>query len=135
MYTTPDLRELGGADVYLRNCASRNVLSLLSNKWLCLVVGVLSQGPARFGELRRRLDGITQKMLTQTLREMERAGLVDRRVYPTTPPRVEYSLTALGAEVEALMGSIRLWSEEHMDEIASARAAYDERASRPVEPV
>ncbi|MEE2037990.1 helix-turn-helix domain-containing protein [Nocardiopsis sp. CT-R113] len=129
------MRELGGADVYLRNCASRNVLSLLSNKWLCLVVGVLSSGPARFGALRRRLDGITQKMLTQTLREMERAGLVDRRVYPTTPPRVEYSLTPLGAELETLMGAIRVWSEEHMGEIATARADYDERAARPVEPL
>ena len=135
MYTTPDLRELGGADVYLRNCASRNVLSLLSNKWLCLVVGVLSSGPARFGALRRRLDGITQKMLTQTLREMERAGLVDRRVYPTTPPRVEYSLTPLGAELEALTGAIRVWSEEHIEQIAAARADYDERAARPVEPL
>lgn len=135
MYTTPDLRELGGADVYLRNCASRDVLGLLSNKWVCLVLGSLSSGPRRFGALRRHLDGITQKMLTQTLRDLERAGLVARQVFPTTPPRVEYSLTPLGGNLETLMGAVRAWSEEHIDAITAARAAYDERAARPTQPL
>ncbi len=135
MYTTPDLRELGGADVYLRNCASRDVLDLLSNKWACLVLGSLSTGPRRFGALRRHLDGITQKMLTQTLRELERAGLVDRRVFPTAPPQVEYSLTPLGEDLETLMGAVRAWSEKHIEAITSARAAYDERAAQPPQPL
>ncbi|PDP86716.1 transcriptional regulator [Glycomyces fuscus] len=135
MYTTPDLRELGGANVYLRNCASRDVLGLLSNKWVCLVLGSLSSGPRRFGALRRHLDGITQKMLTQTLRELERAGLVDRRVFPTTPPQVEYGLTPLGENLETLLGSVRTWSEEHIDAITAARAAYDERAAQAPKPL
>ncbi|MEV2278712.1 helix-turn-helix domain-containing protein [Nocardiopsis sp. NPDC049922] len=132
MHTTPDLREHGGADAYLRDCASRNVLDLLSSKWVCLVVGALSGGPMRFGALRRRLDGITQKMLTRTLRDLERAGLVDRRVFPTTPPQVEYSLTPLGRNLGVLMGAIRSWAEEHMDEITEARERYDARTEEPV---
>jgi hypothetical protein len=73
VYTTPDLRDLGGANAYLRSCASRSALDLLANKWVCLVVGALAPGPMRFGALRRLLDGITQKMLTKTLRDLERA--------------------------------------------------------------
>ncbi|WP_306370312.1 helix-turn-helix domain-containing protein [Nocardiopsis sp. CC223A] len=133
MYTTPDLRELGGANAYLRDCASRSALDLLANKWVCLVVGALARGPMRFGALRRLLDGITQKMLTRTLRDLERAGLVDRTVYPTTPPQVEYSLTSLGESVGTLLGAIRGWAEEHMHDVEAARARYDERAARPVE--
>ena len=102
---------------------------------MCLVVGALAPGPMRFGALRRLLDGITQKMLTRTLRNLERAGLVDRTVYPTTPPQVEYSLTPLGESVGTLLSAIRGWAEEHMDEVEAARARYDERAALPAEPV
>ncbi|WP_436890089.1 winged helix-turn-helix transcriptional regulator [Nocardiopsis dassonvillei] len=135
MYTTPDLRGHGGANAYLRDCASRSALDLLANKWVCLVVGALARSPMRFGALRRLLDGITQKMLTRTLRDLERAGLVDRAVYPTTPPQVEYSLTPLGESLGTLMSSIRGWAEEHMGDVEAARARYDERAARPVEPL
>ncbi|RKS09629.1 HxlR family transcriptional regulator [Nocardiopsis sp. Huas11] len=135
MYTTPDLHELGGADAYLRNCASRSVVELISNKWVCLVIGALASGPMRFGSLRRRLDGITQKMLTRTLRDLERSGLVDRQVFPTTPPQVEYSLTPLGENLGVLMGAIRTWAEGHMGEITEARADYDARAQEPVRPL
>lgn len=135
MYTTPELQEFGGANAYLRSCASRSVLDLLSNKWVCLVVGALASGPMRFGALRRRLDGITQKMLTRTLRDLERSGLVAREVFPTTPPQVEYSLTPLGGNLAVLMGEIRVWSEEHMGEITDARSHYDARAEEPVRPL
>jgi DNA-binding HxlR family transcriptional regulator len=135
VYTTPELRELGGADAYLRDCASRDVLDLLSSKWVCLVIGALAPGPMRFGALRRRLDGITQKMLTRTLRDLERSGLVDRKVFPTTPPQVEYGLTPLGENVGALMGAIRSWAEEHMGDISRARERYDARAAEPVDPL
>lgn len=131
MYTTPELREHGGADAYLRNCVSRDVLDLLSSKWVCLVVGALANGPLRFGALRRRLDGITQKMLTQTLRELERAGLVDRRVFATTPPQVEYSLTPLARDLVVLMEAFRVWAEKHGEEISEARERYDARAAEP----
>ncbi|WP_053618772.1 helix-turn-helix domain-containing protein [Nocardiopsis sp. NRRL B-16309] len=135
MYTTPDLQEFGGADAYLRSCASRSVVDLISNKWVCLVIGALASGPMRFGALRRRLDGITQKMLTRTLRDLERSGLVGREVFPTTPPQVEYSLTPLGENLGVLMGAIRVWAEEHMNEITEARADYDARTLEPVRPL
>lgn len=135
MDTIPDLRSYGGADAYLRNCNSRAVLDFLSSKWVCLTVGALRPGTKRFGELRRRLDGITQKMLTRTLRDLERNGLVHRAVYPSVPPRVEYSLTELGQNLAGLMDAIRAWSETHMTDIQAAQASYDERAAQELKPV
>ncbi|WP_433264359.1 winged helix-turn-helix transcriptional regulator [Actinosynnema sp. CS-041913] len=135
MYTVPDLRSYGGADAFLRDCASRTVLDLLTNKWVCLVLGALRPGTMRFGELRRRLDGITQKMLTQTLRDLERAGLVHRAVYPSVPPRVEYSLTPLGENVGGLTDAIRTWAEDHIDDIRTAQVAYDAKAGEELRPV
>ncbi|MBB5940056.1 winged helix-turn-helix transcriptional regulator [Streptomyces zagrosensis] len=135
METIPDLRSYGGADAYLRNCASREVLDFLSSKWVCLTIGALRPGTMRFSELRRRLDGITQKMLTQSLRDCERNGLVLRTVYPTVPPRVEYRLTDLGQSLAGLTDAIRIWSESHMSDIQVAQGEYDERAARAPEPV
>ncbi|QQQ75338.1 helix-turn-helix transcriptional regulator [Saccharothrix sp. 6-C] len=135
MYTTPDLRPYGGVDAYLRTCASRAVLDLLTNKWVCLVIGALRPGTLRFGELRRRLDGITQKMLTQTLRDLERAGLVHRAVYPSVPPRVEYRLTPLGDNVGGLMDAIRVWSETYIEDIRAAQEEYDRKAGEELQPV
>jgi DNA-binding HxlR family transcriptional regulator len=129
MYTDIDLRQLGGADVYLRNCPSRTVLDLLSDKWTLLVICALAGGPRRFGELRRRLDGITQKMLSQTLRSLERDGLLTRTVYPTTPPSVEYALTKLGTSVTHLIDDIRMWAETHVAEVLASRETYDLRAA------
>jgi DNA-binding HxlR family transcriptional regulator len=134
MDTDCDLRNHpGGADAYLRACPSRTVLEVLSSKWTLLVTGALRGGPRRFGELRRRLDGITQKMLSQTLRALERDGLVSRKVYPTVPPQVEYMLTPLGQSVVALLDPIRVWAEDHLQDIVAARAAFDARADRAVE--
>lgn len=135
MGTTPDLRQYGGANVYLAKCPSRTVLETLSNKWATLTMGALSDGPRRFGQLRRTLDGITQKMLTQTLRTLERDGMITRTVYPTIPPRVEYAHTELGRNAGTLFHAIRDWAEQHHAEILSAREAYDERAAREPEPV
>lgn len=135
MDTTPDLRDFGGADAYLRQCASRTVLEAIANKWTCLLVDALGHGPVRFGVLRRRLDGITQKSLTQTLRTMERDGMVTRTVYPTVPLRVEYDLSDLGRSVVALMEGIKSWSEQHAAEIVAARAIYDVRAGSEPPPV
>lgn len=108
------------------------MLDVLANKWTMLIIGALGGGPMRFGELRRRLDGITQKMLSQTLRMLERDGLVTRTVYPTIPPRVEYAHTDLGRNVGELLDAIRIWSEAHIVEILTARAAYNEQLERPV---
>lgn len=135
MDSVMDLREWGGADAYLRTCPSRTVLDVLANKWTCLVIGAVSGAPQRFGQLRRRLDGVTPKMLTQTLRTLERDGLVSRSVYPTMPPRVEYTLTPLGLSVDGLLHAIMSWAEDHYREILVARESYDERAAREPEPV
>ncbi|WP_031173773.1 winged helix-turn-helix transcriptional regulator [Streptomyces durhamensis] len=135
MGTTDNLRFHGGADAYLAACPSRQILDVLANKWTMLVMGALSDGPIRFGELRRRLDGITQKMLTQTLRTLERDGLVARTVYPTIPPRVEYAATELGESVTALMHAIRAWSEDNINAVLDARDVYDARAAQEVQPV
>lgn len=135
MGTTDDLRRYSGADAYLAACPSRQILDVLANKWTMLVMGALSAGPMRFGELRRRLDGITQKMLTQTLRSLERDGLVTRTVYPTIPPRVDYEATELGHSVTGLLDSIRVWSEDHINEILDAREVHDERAAGEARPV
>jgi len=114
-------------DVYARSCPCREVLDLVASKWSALVVGALEDGPVRFGALRRRIEGVTQKMLTQTLRELERDGLVERSVYPTVPPAVEYALTELGRGVAGPLAAIRDWSEGHLDEIRAAREDYDRR--------
>ncbi|WP_433466846.1 winged helix-turn-helix transcriptional regulator [Spirillospora sp. CA-128828] len=135
MGTTDNLRFYGGADAYLAACPSRQILDVLANKWTMLVMGALSGGPMRFGELRRRLDGVTQKMLTQTLRTLERDGLVTRTVYPTIPPKVEYAATGLGESVTALMHAIRTWSEENINAVLDARDDYDARAAQEVQPV
>ncbi|GAA3443399.1 winged helix-turn-helix transcriptional regulator [Planomonospora venezuelensis] len=122
-------------NAYLKDCASRTVLEAIANKWTCLLVDALQYGPVRFGALRRKLDGITQKSLTQTLRAMERDGMVVRTVYPTIPPRVEYELSPLGRSVVGLMEGIKRWSEEHVGEILTARDAYDLRAEEEPRPV
>ncbi|NIH82624.1 winged helix-turn-helix transcriptional regulator [Amycolatopsis viridis] len=114
---------------YLKACPARTVLDTLANKWNLLVLSSLRRhdGPMRFNELRRLLEGITQKSLTQTLRVLERDGLVDRAVYPTVPPRVEYAVTDLGAQVGDMFSILGDWAQEHVDEILAAREAFDNR--------
>lgn len=121
----------GGADAYLRNCPSRTVLELLSDKWTLLVICCLAGGPQRFGELRRSVDGVTQKMLTQTLRSLERDGLVARTVFATAPPSVEYALTDLGESSTRLLDDIRQWAEAHVLQVMASREKYDRRSAAP----
>jgi len=134
MDTGFDLREHGGVDVFLRDCPTRAVLELLASKWTMLVLVALEGGrPMRFAELRRRLDGVTPKVLTSTLRALEREGLLTRSVYPTVPPRVEYRLPLLGREVGGLLQSITDWSQANITAIQSARQDFDERTARLAE--
>jgi DNA-binding HxlR family transcriptional regulator len=121
----------GGADAYLRHCPSRTVLEVLSDKWTLLVICRLADGPRRFGELRRGIDGVTQKMLTQTLRSLERDGLVVRTVFATAPPSVEYALTDLGTSSTRLLDDIRRWSETHVLQVLASREKYDRRCAAP----
>jgi DNA-binding HxlR family transcriptional regulator len=129
----------GGAAplTYRRDCPSRTVVEVLASKWALYVLAALRRRgrPMRFNELRRALDGVTTKMLTQTLRALERDGLVSRAVYPTVPPRVEYRLTPLGTEAGQLTSAIADWSVRHAREILTARREFDERAEVEPAPV
>ena len=129
MYTTPDLRNYGGADVYLSTCPSRKVLEVLANKWTALLIPALRPGPMRFGALRRRLDGITQKSLTQALRTLERDGLVTRTQQLTIPPRVDYALTDLGRQAAELLDGLHVWAEHNLAAVLEARDSYDARVA------
>jgi DNA-binding HxlR family transcriptional regulator len=117
----------GRYDVMAAACPTRQVISRIGDRWSLLVLYALGRGTRRFSQLRADVDGISQKMLTQTLRTLERDGLVDRRVYPVVPPKVEYSLTELGAGLAREISAIRTWAYDHMDEIAAARTAFDAR--------
>jgi len=132
MDTTVEVQTCERADAYLRTCPSRTVLDVLGSKWVALVVPTLRTGPMRFGALRRRLDGITQKTLTQTLRNLERDGLVARTVHPTSPPSVEYGLTELGHSASDLLEQMRVWAETHLTHVLDARRRYVGDGPEPV---
>lgn len=121
-------------NAFMRVCPSRTVLDMLADKWSALLVCALSDGPLRFGELRRRVEGITQKMLSQTLRALEREGLVSRTVIPATPPQVEYALTPMGREALSLLDGLRVWAERNMHRVVAARTAYELRQIPEVQP-
>lgn len=110
-----------------QNCESRQTLDRVADKWSALVVYGLVRGPRRHGQLKREIDGISQKMLTQTLRSMERDGLVIRQVIDRVPPHVEYRLTALGETLTEPLVAICRWSMDHLPEVRAARAAFDAR--------
>lgn len=112
-------------DTFKRTCPSHTVLEALANKWLYLVVAALKPGKRRYSELQRKLEGVSPKMLTQTLRVLERDGIVRREVYPVVPPRVEYELTALGRELAGLLDHLRTWAETHVPEIMKSREAFE----------
>ena len=114
-------------NVYNRNCPTRLVLDRIADKWTVLVIGSLKDGTKRFGELRKEIDGISQKMLTKTLRGMERDGPVKRKVYPTIPPKVEYSLTPLGETLVEMLLAIQKWSEANIEEILKSHKRFDSR--------
>ena len=113
-------------DPYDPNCPSREVLDRIGDRWTVLVVGSLSQGPMRFSELGRRVRGISQKMLTQTLRGLERDGLVTRTVHAEVPPRVEYELTEPGRTLITPLATLDAWARAHMPAIEEARRRYDD---------
>ena len=109
----------------LSGCPGHQLLARLSERWATLLVEALADGPRHHGELMRALPGITQKMLTQTLRGLERDGLVRRVLHPTRPVRVSYSLTSLGHELFLLQRRIHTWAIDHMGEIRHAQAVFD----------
>lgn len=108
-------------DVFNDECPSRQVLDRIADKWTTLVIYALSDGTLRYGELQRRVKGVSQKMLTQTLRSLERDGLVARKIHPVVPPMVEYTLTPLGRSLEKPLEAICQWAESHLPELVAAR--------------
>ena len=132
-----------GYDAFLASCPSRQLLDQIAGKWVALVLAALgSDGPhpggdrvgqpqsMRYSELSRRLAGVSQKMLTQTLRSLERDGLVTRTVTPTVPVTVTYGLTDLGLSLHHVMRGIKVWAEAHMDEVRANREEYDTRVAK-----
>ena len=124
-------------DAFLAACPSRQLLARISDKWVALVLAALGgdgpgadpdagPGPLRYSELSRRISGVSQKMLTQTLRSLERDGLVTRSVTPTVPVTVTYELTDLGLSLQQLMRGIKAWAEDHMAEVLVHRAGFDD---------
>ena len=110
------------------NCPSRKVLEIIANKWAMMIVRVLSRDTHRFGQLQRSIKGVTQKMLMQTLRQLERDGIVKRTSYPVVPPVVEYALTPLGQTLIEPINAITIWAEQHVQEVEVARSTYNETA-------
>lgn len=118
------------ADVYSAPCPSRAALDRIADKWTVLIVVALTDGVRRYSELRGAIDGVSEKMLTQTLRSLERDGLVERTVHPTVPPKVEYRLTELGRTLQAPLSAVRDWAEQYINAIEAARMRYDEQAQQ-----
>jgi DNA-binding HxlR family transcriptional regulator len=120
-------------DAFLAVCPSRKLLDRISDKWVTLILCALGGGgqprPLRYSELGRLLGGVSQKMLTQTLRSLERDGLVTRAVTPTVPVTVSYELTELGLSLHAMIRGVKIWAEMHMDDVLAGRAAYDSRTA------
>jgi DNA-binding HxlR family transcriptional regulator len=113
-------------DIMSAACPTRQVLRRIGDKWTMLVISALAdRGTLRFSELSREIEGVTQKMLTQTLRALERDGLVEREVFATVPVTVQYTLTPLGQSLGEAVGTIRAWAYGHMDEIEVARDRFD----------
>jgi len=117
-------------DAFLLACPSREVLGRVGEKWTALALVALAQGPLRFNELKRRLEGISQKMLTQTLRRLERDGLVARAVVDARPLRVDYKLRPAGRSLLPIIMSLKKWAEKHLVDVQSANVAFDTQRRR-----
>jgi DNA-binding HxlR family transcriptional regulator len=114
-------------NIYNPHCPTRLALDRIADKWTVLIVGRLATGTRRFGELRREINGISPKVLTQKLRELERDGIITRKIYASIPPKVDYTLTPLGQTLIGLLDSIRAWAEGHIEVMLEAQAQYDQR--------
>ncbi|MFE8017531.1 winged helix-turn-helix transcriptional regulator [Streptomyces antibioticus] len=112
-------------DAFLKACPTNQLLDRISDKWVSLVVSALAAGPMRYSDLARKIAGVSPKMLTQTLRGLERDGILTRTVTPSVPVRVDYALTALGDNLALLLTAVKDWAETHFDEVHAARERYD----------
>jgi DNA-binding HxlR family transcriptional regulator len=120
--------QVGPWNIFDNACPSRQIFERIADRWTSLVLMALEDGTLRFSELKRKVQGVSQKMLTQTLRGLERDGLVTREVFPTVPVTVEYTLTPLGVSLLGAVQQIRTWAYANIGEIDTARERYDQRA-------
>ncbi|MFE3038331.1 winged helix-turn-helix transcriptional regulator [Streptomyces canus] len=112
-------------DAFIKGCPTNQLLDRLSDKWVSLVVSALATGPLRYSDLSRKIAGVSPKMLTQTLRTLERDGILTRTVTPSVPVRVDYALTPLGSSLACLLTAVKSWAETHIEEVHEARERYD----------
>jgi len=115
-------------NVLTATCPSRTSLARIANKWTAMIVAALGDGKLRFSDIRSTVDGISGKVLTDTLRDLERDGLVSRHVYAEVPPRVEYELTPLGRTLHTPLRALNRWAEQHIEQVLTARETYDARS-------
>ena len=118
------------ANAYAADCPTRQILDRVGDKWAVLILLLLRDEPLRFNALRRAIEGISQKMLSQVLKSLERDGLVRRRATPTVPVTVEYSITPLGATLSATVDSLRIWAETHIGQVLASQQQYDTGTDR-----
>lgn len=121
----PALERIAKMNLFDTNCAGHQILEHVANKWTVLIVYALTQGKKRYSELKQQIVGISPKMLIQNLRSLERYGLIAREVYPTVPPRVEYSLTPLGTSLVEPLAILGEWAYQHISEVKTATEDYD----------
>jgi DNA-binding HxlR family transcriptional regulator len=114
-------------DPFDRNCPTRQLLDRIGDRWTVLIILALMDGPLRFTDIGKRVDGISQKVLTQTLQSLVRDGMLKRVAYAEIPPRVEYTLTSLGRDLARTVGLMTQWAEKHMARVQRAREAYDQQ--------
>lgn len=115
-------------DVYIQTCPTRLVLDRLADKWAVLVLGKLDEQPVRFNQLKREIDGISQKVLSQVLKKLERDGLVSRSVFATVPVTVEYAITPLGRTLRSTVAALTRWAEDNIEAVLQAQQKYDRSA-------
>lgn len=121
----PNTKNLCNKTLCPSGCPSREVLDIIADKWTVLIIHNIAKGPMRHNELSRALGDISQKVLTQGLRKLERNGIVARTVYPVVPPKVEYALTPLGASLVDVLFTLTVWADQHFPEVINARKKFD----------
>lgn len=119
-----------GPESFHVECPGRVLFDQIADKWSMMIITVLDGGPVRFNAIKRRLEGVTQKALTQCLRRLERNGLIERRVLPVSPVAVEYEITTLGRTLQPRLRSVYAWTVENMDDVESARRRFDKAVAR-----
>jgi DNA-binding HxlR family transcriptional regulator len=114
-------------NTYASSCPTRLVLDRVADKWAVLLLGLLVRGPTRFNQIKREIEGLSQKMLSQTLKSLERDGLISRKAIATVPVTVDYSITPLGKTLASTVDALRLWAETHIEDVLNAQRKYDLR--------